>query len=99
MAAVVAEAEAGGIAELTRREQLFARNPDGSLDPIHPNDLGTYLVALTHYATIYGKSPVGLPNQLSRADGSPATAPSPELARRMQQIVWQVVSAQPLAGL
>ena len=99
MAAVVAEAEAGGIAELTRREQLFARNPDGSLDPIHPNDLGTYLVALTHYATIYGKSPVGLPNRLSRADGSPATAPSPELARRMQQIVWQVVSAQPLAGL
>lgn len=99
MAAVVSEAEARGIAELTDRDQLFARNPDGTLDPIHPNDLGVYLVALTHYATLYGKSPVGLPNQLLRADGSPADAPSPELARRMQEIVWQVVTSQRLTGL
>lgn len=99
MAAVVAEAESTGIAELTRREQLFNRNADGSLDPIHPNDLGIYLVALTHYAALYGKTPEGLPHQLLRADGSPATAPSPELARRMQQIAWQVVRSQPLTGL
>ncbi|MTH64981.1 hypothetical protein [Paracoccus shanxieyensis] len=99
MAAVVAEAEAQGIAELTHREQLFGRNPDGSLDPIHPNDLGVYLVALTHYATLYGKSPVGLPNQLQRADGTEADAPSPELAARMQQITWDVVRAQRLTGL
>ena len=45
--------------------------------------LGIYLVALTHYAVLYGKSPVGLPHELRRADGTPATAPSPELARRM----------------
>lgn len=99
MAAVVTEAEGKGIAELTRREQLFNRNADGSLDPIHPNDLGVYLVALVHYATLYGKSPVGLPNQLLRADGTPATAPSPELALRMQEITWDVVRAQPLTGL
>lgn len=99
MAAVVREAEAQGIAELTSREQLFNRNPDGTLDPIHPNDLGVYLVALTHYATLYGKSPVGLPNQLLRADGSPADAPSAELARRMQDIAWQVVSSQKWTGL
>lgn len=99
MAAVVAEAEGQGIAELTDRKQLFVRNPDGTLDPIHPNDLGVYLVALTHYATLYGKSPVGLPHQLLRADGTQADAPSPELARRMQEIVWQVVTSQPLTGL
>lgn len=99
MAAVVAEAEEKGIAELTHRDQLFGRNPDGTLDPIHPNDLGVYLVALTHYAALYGKSPVGLPHQLLRADGTQAQAPSPELAQRMQQIAWQVVSSQPLTGL
>lgn len=100
MARLVAEAEArGGIAELASREDLFARNPDGSLDPIHPNDLGAYLVALTHYAVLYGQSPVGLPHALMRADGSPADAPSPELARRMQELVWEVVSTQPLTGL
>lgn len=99
MAAVVREAESQGIAELTRREQLFDRLPDGRLDQIHPNELGDYLSALVHYAVIYGKSPVGLPAQLQRADGSPAQAPSPELARRLQEITWQVVSSQPLTGL
>ena len=99
MAAVVTEAEAKGIAELTTREQLFDRFPDGKLDPIHPGDLGDYLSALVHYAVLYGKSPVGLPAQLMRADGSSAEAPSPELARRMQEITWQVVTSQPLTGL
>ncbi|MFC3568081.1 hypothetical protein [Paracoccus sp. TOH] len=100
MARLVAEAEAkGGIAELKSREDLFARNPDGSLDTIHPSDLGVYLVALTHYAVLYGKSPVGLPHELLRADGKPAVAPSAELARRMQELVWEVVSAEPLTGL
>ncbi|UXU75637.1 MULTISPECIES: hypothetical protein [unclassified Paracoccus (in: a-proteobacteria)] len=99
MAAVVAEAEAKGIAELTRREQLFGRDAEGALDPIHPGDLGLYLVALTHYAVLYGRSPVGLPAQLHHADGSPAQAPSPELARRMQEIVWEVVRANALTGV
>ena len=93
MARLVTEAEAnGGIAELKTRKDLFATMPDGKLDPIHPNDLGIYLVALTHYAVLYGKSPEGLPHELLRADGSPAVAPSPELARRMQETVWDVVT-------
>lgn len=99
MAAVVHEAETRGIAELTARDQLFARNPDGTLDTIHPGDLGLYIVALTHYAVLYGRSPVGLPYALTKADGSPAQAPSPELARRLQEITWQVVRAQPLTGI
>ena len=100
MARLAAEAEAqGGIAELGGREGLFARRPDGTLDPIHPGHFGNYLVALTHYAVIYGKSPVGLPRALLRADGTPAAAPSPGLARRMQELVWEVVAADPLTGL
>lgn len=100
MARLVTEAEAqGGIAEFKTREDLFATTPEGKLDTIHPNDLGIYLVALTHYAVLYGKSPVGLPHELQRADGSPATAPSPELARRMQEIVWEVVTSIPQTGV
>ena len=100
MARLVSEAEGqGGIAELKSRKDLFATTPEGKLDPIHPNDLGIYLVALTHYAVLYGKSPVGLPHQLQRADGSAATAPSPELAQRMQEIVWEVVTRIPETGV
>lgn len=99
MAAVVHEAETQGIAELTSRKQLFGLTAEGEQDMIHPGDLGLYLVALTHYAVLYGRSPVGLPAALHLADGTPANAPSPELARRMQEIVWQVVREQPLTGI
>lgn len=100
MAKLVAEAESqGGIAEFRTREDLFGTTPEGALDTIHPNDLGIYLVALTHYAVLYGKSPVGLPHELLRANGMPATAPSAELARRMQEIVWEVVTSIPETGV
>lgn len=84
---------------MTDRTDLFARNPDGTLDTIHINDLGAYLVALVHFAVIYQRSPVGLPHMLTRADGTPATAPDPALAATMQDIVWSVVRALPVTGL
>ncbi len=101
MARLVSEVEAtpGGIGGMTSREQLFAMAPDGTRDPIHLNDLGAYLVALTHYAVLQAKSPIGLPHALMRADGTPATALSPELAGRMQEIVWQVVQEMDLTGI
>ncbi|MFP7674735.1 hypothetical protein ACG74X_15410 [Marivita sp. S0852] len=89
----------GGINGMTSRNDLFARLDDGSLDPIHLNDLGAYLVALTHYAVLYHRSPVGLPKQLKRADGRQATAPSDELALLMQTTVWDVVTSLPVTGL
>lgn len=88
-----------GVDGLTSREDLFARTEDGALDPIHINDLGAYLVAITHFAVLYQRSPVGLPAELLRADGSAATAPGPNLARLMQQTVWDVVSALPVTGI
>ncbi len=98
MAALVARIEAGEVPGLARREDLFALNPDGSQDMIHLNDLGAYVVALTHYATLAGKSPLGLPHALKKADGTPAKAPDPAAARIMQEVVWQVVSRYPLSG-
>lgn len=89
----------GGVAGLPDRTALFARRPDGSTDPIHLGDLGNYLLALTHYAVLYQRSPVGLPRRLARADGTPATPPSPQAARIMQETVWEVVSSMPETGV
>jgi hypothetical protein len=100
LARLVRAIEGGqGVPGLQRREDLFALNPDGSQDLIHLNDLGNYLVALTHYAVLYHRSPVGLPHQLLKADGTPAVAPSLEAARLMQTTVWEVVRTIPKTGL
>ena len=100
MARFVREVEArGGVGNIRSREDLFARGEDGSLDPIHINDLGAYLVALTHYAVLYHRSPVGLPHELRRADGSAAIAPSAEAAALMQRTVWEVVTGYAKTGV
>ena len=100
MAAFVREVEArGGVGNVKDRTDLFQRNDDGSLDQIHLNDLGNYFVALVHYAVLYHRSPEGLPFELTRADGSPATAPEPETAILMQRIAWEAARSAPLTGV
>ncbi|MER2510245.1 hypothetical protein [Amaricoccus sp.] len=94
-----AVAARGGLDGIAGPEDLFALMPDGARDQIHLGDLGAYLVALTHYAVLYQRSPVGLPYALLRADGTPATAPGAEAARLMQETVWQVVRGHPLTGV
>ncbi len=84
--------DGGGVGPLTTREDLFSDN-------IHFNDYGAYLMALTHYAVLYQRSPVGLPHALTKADGTPADDPGPEAARLMQEIVWQVVTGYPKTGV
>ena len=91
--------EKGAVGNVAAAADLFARRDDGSLDTIHVNDLGAYLVALTHYAVLYHSSPVGLPHRLSRADGSPANMPDPDTARLMQEVVWDIVSGMPQTGV
>lgn len=93
MARFIRKVEAqGGVAGIVDRNDLFN-------DDVHVNDLGSYLVALTHYAVLYQKSPVGMPHVLRRADGSPATSPSPAAALLMQETVWEVVNEDPRTGL
>lgn len=91
--------DAGGLPGLADHHELFALRDDGTRDTIHPNDLGSYLVALVHFATLYHVDPRGLPHQLLRADGTAADAPSTEVAALMQEIVWQVVSRMPQTGV
>ena len=52
-----------------------------------------------HFTVLYHSSPVGLPHALSRADGSPATAPDPETARLMQDVTAEVVGTLGLSGI
>ncbi len=99
LAAVTRAIEAGEVPGLTRREDLFSRDAAGAVDPIHLNDLGAYIIALTHFATLYHRSPLGLPGALLRADGTPAT-PIPDAAiAPLQTLVWQVVTRYSLTGV
>ncbi len=81
-----------GIGPIQTHEDLFS-------DDIHFNDYGAYLVALTHYAVLYGRSPVGLSHKLKRWDGSAAVSPGQEAARAMQETVWDVVTSYPPSGV
>jgi hypothetical protein len=89
----------GGVGNIRDRTDLFARNPDGTIDPIHLNDLGNYLAALVHWAVLYHKDPVGLPYALVKADGTPAIPPAPEVARLMQEVTGSVVRTVGLSGI
>jgi hypothetical protein len=99
LAAVVRAVEAGEVPGLSRREDLFSKADDGTQDDIHLNDIGAYVIALTHYAVLYGKSPEGLPSALRRADGSAADAVSAEAAAVIQRVVWQVVQGYDATGV
>jgi hypothetical protein len=89
----------GGLDGVAGVDDLMARNTDGTPDTIHFNDLGAYLVALTHYAVLYHRTPVGLPFALNRADGTLADAPSPAAAALMQRTVWDVVGRHAQTGV
>lgn len=91
--------DSGRVDGVRQISDLFARTETGEVDQIHVNDLGAYLVALTHYAVLYQRSPVGLPHRLLRADGTDATAPGANAARLMQETVWQVVQNYPKSGV
>ena len=52
-------------------------------DKKHPNSTGTYLAACVFYATIYGKSPEGLPGSFGKLKD--------EEARPLQVIAWKMV--------
>ncbi|OIQ30560.1 MAG: hypothetical protein BM562_09435 [Alphaproteobacteria bacterium MedPE-SWcel] len=92
LAAVTRAAEAGEIPGLTHREDLFAQSATGALDPIHLSAVGTYIIAATHFSVLYHHSPIGLPHQVTLADGTHLATLSEAGARALQEIIWQVVT-------
>ncbi|MEW2912727.1 hypothetical protein [Leisingera sp. JC11] len=73
--------QAGTMPELASIRDVFA-------DDIHPNATGFYFLALLQYAVLTGKDPAGLPHRLTDRWDKPYSAPSAELAARLQAIAW-----------
>ncbi len=71
-------------------ENLQLVDPEKPFDDIHPSAIGIYIVALTHFATLYRRSPVGL----STIDDI-----SPEMTKTLQTIVWDVVTNTKRSGV
>lgn len=59
-------------------------------DDIHPTDSGFYYVAMIHYATMTGWSPVGLPPRLMGA-GGPYPAVPADQAKVLQELAQETV--------
>ena len=77
-------------------KEAFAARKDLVLhasDKSHPNPMGTYLAGCVFYATITGKTPVGLPAKIEGLkSGSGLTFDlKPEDAKFFQEIAWKTV--------
>lgn len=88
MARFYDDMRAGNVPTISSMLQIL---PDGA----HPNHIGAYMVSLIHYACIFGKSPVGLSNQLHPSDPAIDQA----LASYIQNMIWDVVTSYPLSGI
>ena len=86
MAAIDEAITDGKAPGLTKLSDLF-------IDEVHINTRGAYLIALAHFAVIYGRDPRALPDRVDPHD------PQPELAAFMQDLVWRVVTEYERAGL
>lgn len=77
-------AEAGKVPGATSIRDFF-------LDDIHPTEKGgCYYIAMINYATLTGKSPVGLTNRIPGGGGPYPQVPQ-EQAAVLQELAWQVV--------
>jgi hypothetical protein len=91
----LAAADVGGIYApvATSWVEAWNRQPDVELysDGLHASQIGTYLAALTIYASITGKSPVGLPNSFQLRNGAAVNVPA-ALNAALQEAAWAAVS-------
>lgn len=97
--AVIDEAQNGYLKAYNTNRSLDRQNL--YLDNLHLRDLGAYVSALTHYATIMKRSPVGLPAQALDASyfSDNTVYFNSDLARRIQELVWWVVANHPYSGV
>jgi hypothetical protein len=77
--------KAGNVPSLSDINYLYT-------DGVHLNDLGSYVVALTFYATIFQDNPKGLPTT-GYGDFDP------RLVEAIQDTVWSVVKGHPHSGV
>ena len=70
--------------------ELLLVHPGEARDDLRPSDLGVYVAALTSFAVLYRRSPVGLPT----VGGVP-----PDAAHAIQELIWGIVREDPRAGV
>ena len=92
MAQLYDEISAGAVPGISSIKEVFD-------DAIHLNDSGWYFIALVHYATIYGKTPIGLSTNLTNQWGKSYKTPAAATAQKMQQIAWEVVCGYKRSGV
>lgn len=68
-------------------------------DAIHLNYTGWYFVALVQYATVFRRSPIGLPAATVDRYGQPHPPPPREAVPALQAIAWEVVRRDPRSGV
>jgi hypothetical protein len=73
-------------------QQLDASVPLYAFDGLHPSAEGSYLAALVMYATLYGKSPIGLPATLRLRSGGTVSVAA-DAARTLQTAADQATAA------
>ncbi|HEX8835257.1 MAG TPA: hypothetical protein VF719_13700, partial [Abditibacteriaceae bacterium] len=61
-------------------------------DDIHLTPKGMYLVALVHFATLYGKNPTGLGAHMKNEWGQTLVNLPPATAKVFQEIAWEAVT-------
>ncbi len=77
--------KAGQVPGYTNITQVYA-------DGIHFNEVGSYIVGCTFYATLFKENPKGL-------TASPYKVNNPQLVNIIQDTVWKVVSTHALSGV
>lgn len=92
MAALYDRIEAGQVPGITNIRDLFS-------DDVHLTNTGWYFIAMVQYATIFRRSPVGLPAATTNRFGEPIPPPPTGAVPVMQEVAWQVVLSDPLAGV
>ena len=92
MARLYDDVQAGKVPGITQFSQFFGDN-------IHVNELGAYAIAMIHYACIYNKNPLGLPNNLINNPPAGTPMPSLALAEYLQKMIWEVVTTYPRTGI
>ncbi len=85
----VPASEAGSVDWRSRMSSMNTVH-SGPVDDIHHGAAMAYYVGLVMYATIYRRNPTGLPA---------ANGVSAPVARRMQELVWQVVTNDSRTGV
>ena len=77
--------ESGKVPGYTDIKQLFA-------DGIHLNNVGSYVVGCTYFATLYKQNPEGFAPRRTRSTDN-------KLAAVIQDLVWRIVRYEELAGV